>query len=206
VPAVVHEVDDRDTLVLALVENVVREDLNPLETARAYQSLLDEHDVTAADLARALGKSRPAVANTLRLLELPDDVLEAVSAGRLSEGHGRALLQSPDRSAQRRLARCVLDRGLSVRATEAMVRADNEGASTPVASRPRRTPTDPQLQEAFDRVVDSLTVGVTARLKVGQRSTKVELSCADGEALHGLLETLAEAFGERLAPPHRSVA
>lgn len=202
VPAVVLDVDERESLVLALVENVVRQDLNPLETARAYQSLLDEHDIAIAELARALGKSRPAVSNTLRLLELPDDVLESIHAGRLREGHGRALLGLSDRSMQRRLARLAIDRSLSVRALEAAVRAHEEAGDDASTVTPRwASHPEPELQQAFDRLVDRLDGGMAARLRVGQRQVKLELRCRDQAALEQLLDRLAASLDGGPAGP-----
>ena len=95
IPAIVRPLDDRDAMIVALAENVAREDLNPVEQARAYAVLSDELDLSQTEIARRVGKSRPAVANTMRLLELPDDVLELIAGGKLSEGHGRALLLTP---------------------------------------------------------------------------------------------------------------
>ena len=126
VPAIVRRADERQTLILALVENVVREDLSPIEAARGYATLIDELDLTPTEVAERVGKSRPAVANALRLLELPDEVLAAVEAGSLSEGHGRAILQEPDHEARRALARRAIAEGLSVRQVEALARSSGK--------------------------------------------------------------------------------
>ncbi len=123
VPAIVRRADERQTLILALVENVVREDLSPIETARGYATLIDELDLTPTEVAERVGKSRPAVAYALRLLELPDEVLGAIEEGNLSEGHGRAILQEPDHEARRALARRAVAEGLSVRQVEALAEA-----------------------------------------------------------------------------------
>ena len=100
-PAVIREADDRDTLLLALVENVAREQLSPVEEARAYASLMDEFELSLGDVAERVGRSKPAVSNRLRLLELPDDVLWMVARGELTEGHARAVLALPDHDARR---------------------------------------------------------------------------------------------------------
>ncbi|MDP8911179.1 MAG: ParB/RepB/Spo0J family partition protein, partial [Actinomycetota bacterium] len=118
VPAVVREAGDRESLLLALVENVAREELSAVEEARAYAVLVDEFDLPLAELAMRVGRSKSSVSNRLRLLELPDDVLAMVSRGELSEGHARAVLSVPDQSARRRLARRIVQEGLSVRAAE----------------------------------------------------------------------------------------
>ena len=122
IPALVRPVDDRDSLILALAENVAREDLNAVEQARAYAVLSDELDLSQTEIARRVGKSRPAVANTMRLLELPDVALGLIEDGTLSEGHGRAVLQVPGQDERLALARQAAKRGLSVRETEEAAR------------------------------------------------------------------------------------
>jgi ParB family chromosome partitioning protein len=123
IPAVVREASDREAFELALVENLQREDLNAIEEAEAYQVLLSDHGLTQEDVARRVGKDRSSVANALRLLRLPADVREAVRDGRLDMGHARALLGISDADALRRLAQQAVREGLSVRETEALVRA-----------------------------------------------------------------------------------
>ena len=146
-PAVVRQADDRDTLLLGLVENVAREDLSPIEEARAYASLLDEFELSLGEIADRVGRSKPVVSNRLRLLELPDDVLWMVARGELTEGHARAVLALPDHDARRRLARRIVRDGLSVRAAE---RAAQQGGA---ARRPRRAAAslDPALADSRSR-------------------------------------------------------
>ena len=198
IPAVVHEADERETLVLALVENLVREDLSPLETARAYAALQDEFGMSISELARSVGRSRPAVSNTLRLLELPDDVLEMLERRSLSEGHGRALLGCSDRVRLQRLARLTLDRSLTVRALEAMVREGENAASTGAsAGRFARSKwnIDPD-QELIDRVerLAEGALGVRGRIKLGDRGGKLELHCDRPGDLVDLIDRLEAAF------------
>ena len=114
VPALVREADDRDTLLLGLVENVAREELSAIEEARAYALLLDEFELSLGDLSERVGKAKPTVSNRLRLLELPDDVLGFVERGELTEGHARAVLAVPDHEGRRRLAKAIVRRGMSV--------------------------------------------------------------------------------------------
>ena len=123
VPAVIIEADDRKVMEIGLIENLQREDLNPAEEARGYQVLMTEYGMTQEQVAQRMGKSRPAVTNALRLLNLPEDVLPLVEEGKLSAGHARALLGAPTPALQRQGARAVLDKGLSVRQTEALVKA-----------------------------------------------------------------------------------
>lgn len=130
IPAVVREMSDSELLEVALVENLQREDLNPIEEAEAYRRLMDEFGLSQEEVARRVGKSRSQVANTLRLLHLPESVREAVRRGELSRGHAKALLGVADEEVLVRLAQTVLARGLSVRETEELVRraASGDGA------------------------------------------------------------------------------
>lgn len=128
VPAIVRAASDTQMLELALVENIQRQDLNPIETAQAYAGYIDRMDLTQEEAARRLGKSRSAIANTLRLLELPRDLQESVAAGRMTGGHARALLGLSDVETQRAVARRVERDGLSVREVERVVRKRSGGS------------------------------------------------------------------------------
>ncbi|HET7128197.1 MAG TPA: ParB/RepB/Spo0J family partition protein [Gaiellaceae bacterium] len=185
VPAVVREADDRDTLLLGLVENVAREDLSPIEEARAYAVLLDEFGLALGDVAERVGKSKPTISNRVRLLELPSDVLELVGNGALSEGHARAVLSIPDHDARRRLARRIVRDGMSVRSAERAAKA--AGAAT----RERRTSAvDPVVAQ---RVRDAFRTLTGFDAKVGAAGLQVAV---DGDVQ---LEELAEALERLLA-------
>lgn len=164
VPAVVREQAEAERLQAALIENMVREDLNPVEEARACSALVEELGLTKEELAKRVGRSRPAVSNLIRLLELPDEALELLESGGLSEGHGKALLGVQGNDVRRRLARDAARGGWSVRETEERVRL----ASQPRA-RPKRAATDPDAVAALRDVADALeeAIGheVTARSK-----------------------------------------
>src|ERR671920_513035 len=123
-PALVREADDRETLLLALVENVAREQLSPVEEARAYASLVDEFELSLGEVAERVGRSKPSVSNRLRLLELPEEVLWMVARGDLTEGPARAVLALPDHDARKQLAKRIAREGMSVRGAE---RAAQEG-------------------------------------------------------------------------------
>ncbi len=129
IPAIVRERADATALELALIENMAREDLNPVEEARACAALVEELGLTREEVGRRVGRSRVAVSNLLRLLELPDEVLELLERGSLSEGHGRALLLASDHAARRHLARSAVADAWSVRTTEVRARASNEPAA-----------------------------------------------------------------------------
>jgi len=151
VPAVVRDQEEAERLQAALIENMVREDLNPVEEARACDALVRELGLTKEELARRVGRSRPAVSNLIRLLELPDEALGLLESGDLSEGHGKALLGVPGNDVRRRLARDAARGGWSVRETEERVRL----AGQPKA-RPRRATVDPDAQAALRDVADAL--------------------------------------------------
>lgn len=129
VPVIVVEADELKTAQLALIENIQREDLNPIEEALAYAELIRAYGMRQEDAARQLGKSRSAVANAIRLLDLPDDVLDMIRSGELSAGHGRSLLGLNDRSKMMPLAEKIVKRNLSVREAEAAVKRENRSAS-----------------------------------------------------------------------------
>jgi ParB family chromosome partitioning protein len=153
VPALVRHDDDAASLELALIENMAREDLNPVEEARACAALVEELGLTREDVGLRVGRSRVAVSNLLRLLELPDEVLELLEQRQLSEGHGRALLLSADHAQRRSLGRRAVTEHWSVRELERRARQSAEpGSRRPVA---RREP-HPDRQEAIERIADSL--------------------------------------------------
>jgi ParB family transcriptional regulator, chromosome partitioning protein len=181
-PAVVREADDRDALLLGLVENVAREQLSPVEEARAYALLLDEFGLSLGEIGERVGRSKPSVSNRLRLLELPDDVLALLERGELSEGHARAVLAVQGHEDRRRLARLIVRRGLSVRAAE---RAARWAGARTKTRRSREAPLDPDLAEQAVAAVEHLT-GLKARV-VGRR---LEVQLADEHDLAQLIEAL----------------
>jgi ParB family chromosome partitioning protein len=169
VPAMVRPHDDAASLELALIENMAREDLNPLEEARACAALVEEFGLSREDVGRRVGRSRVAVSNLLRLLDLPDDALVLLEEGAISEGHGRALLMAPDHDTRRRLAREAALQGWSVRQTEARARAAAGRDDGAIAARrvgptlhPDQVEAAERLGEAFGRALGA-DVRVTAR-------------------------------------------
>jgi ParB family transcriptional regulator, chromosome partitioning protein len=186
VPAVVREADDRDTLLLGLVENVAREQLTPVEEARAYAVLVDEFGLTQGEVAERVGRSKPSVSNRIRLLELPDDVLGMVERGQLSEGHARAVLAVPDHEGRRRLAREIVQKGLSVRVAEQ--RAKWAGAKQ--KPRVRSAPVDPALAARVRSALQAIT-GFHAKVSSG----RVEIVFADEHELEEIAEALERSSG-----------
>ena len=193
VPALVRPHDDAESLELALIENMAREDLNPVEEARACALLVEELGLTREDVGRRVGRSRVAVSNLLRLLDLPDEVLDLLAAGHLSEGHGRALLTASDHDARRRLARAAVQEGWSVRQTEARAReGGRRGAGAGRAARTAAEP-HPDQAEAARRLGDALSRTLGRDVSVTPRGDgyRVVLDFPDP----GAAEALADRLG-----------
>ena len=182
-PALVREAADRDALLLGLVENVAREELSPVEEARAYAVLMDEFGLSLGDVSERVGHSKPAISNRMRLLELSADILAMLERGELSEGHARAVLAVPDNDDRRRLARRIVSQGLSVRAAEREARW--AGART---KRRRRAPADPDLAARVRAAAERL---VGLRAKVTARG--LEIPVEDEQQLAELAEALERA-------------
>lgn len=182
IPAIVRETQDGDMLRDALLENIHRAQLNPLEEAAAYQQLLEEFGVTHEELAVRIGRSRPVVTNMIRLLKLPIPVQRRVAAGVLSAGHARALLAlDSGAEAQEALAARIVAEGLSVRATEeAVTLANNEVSDSPVAKPTKRRPMQmPGLQDVADRLSDRLDTKVTVSLSKRKGKVVIEFGSVD---------------------------
>ncbi len=179
VPAVVRDQELAERLQVALIENMVREDLNPVDEARACAALVDELGLSKEDLARRVGRSRPAVSNLIRLLDLPDEALELLESGDLSEGHGRALLAADGNDVRRRLARDAVSGGWSVRETEN--RARLAGQPKKRAGSPGNL--DPEeaaaLRDAADKLESALGHEVKLRPKGGEIALEIRLEDLD---------------------------
>ena len=182
-PALVRNVDDRDTLLLGLVENVARENLSAVEEARAYASLIDEFELSLGDVAERVGRSKAAVSNRVRLLDLPEPVLWMLARGEITEGHARAVLALPDDGDKVRLARRILRDGMTVRAAE---RAAQEGGAR---RKPRiRAAVDPGLADRAKAAAHSIT-GLPIRVTSGH----LEIAFDGDTGLAELVEALEVA-------------
>lgn len=182
VPAIVRQTDDDDLLRDALLENLHRADLNPLEEAAAYQQLLADFGCTQDELARRIGRSRPQVTNTMRLLRLPPDVQRRVAAGVLSAGHARALLSLDDPSAMDALATRIVAEGLSVRAVEEIILVgEADGRPRPTRTRrPRSQTVEEGVSQQVARLSESLDTRITARgFARADARGRVIIECAD---------------------------
>jgi len=193
IPAIIRETPDEDLLRDALIENLHRQQLNPLEEASAYQQLLDDFGATHEELARRIGRSRPHITNTLRLLNLPPTVQRRVAAGVLSAGHARALLGVDDPEAQEQLARRIVAEGLSVRAVEEIVALGAEMAK-PRRQPARKQPTAPGLADLADRLSDVLDTRV--KVELGQRKGKITVEFASLEDLDRIVKTISPQWAE----------
>jgi ParB family chromosome partitioning protein len=186
VPVVVRQISDANLLQVALIENIQRENLNPIEEAQAYRRLLDDLHLSQEEIAAAVGKDRATVANFVRLLRLPADIRSEVASKSLSMGHARALLALPDETAQRRVAKDVLARGLSVRETEALVKRETAPAET--AEEPVRT--DPNTRAAEDQL--KLALGTRVRISRRRRGGRIEIEFSSEDELQRLFELLTD--------------
>ena len=189
VPVVVRDVEDGKLLEIALVENIQREDLNPIEEAQAYKRLADEFHHSQEAIAAAVGKDRATVANYMRLLRLPAEVRNDLAAGALSMGHARALLALPSEAAQRRIgAMTVIARGLSVRETESLVKKIADGTA-PAAAAPAK-PVDVHTRAAEERL--RLALGTRVRIvRQGSRG-KIEIDFGSEDELIRIYEHLTD--------------
>ena len=184
VPVIVRDASDQQRLELALIENLQREDLSPLETAEAYRHLHEDFNLSHEDVAKRVGKSRVAVSNTLRLLKLPERVRQALGAGQISEGHARAILALPTIQAQLAAVDTVLKRDLSVRQTEELARRLT-GKRAPKASPPRLPPDLRALEKKIEE-----TLGTRVTIKRGKRGGLVLLYYYSDEELDAIAEQI----------------
>ena len=168
VPALVRARDDAEAIELALIENMAREDLSPIEEAHACAALVEELNLTREEVGRRVGRSRVAVSNLLRLLDLPDEVVELLQDGALSEGHGRALLLAEDHGARSRLARAAVQEGWSVRTVEARARTENASGAAQAPDRRRRMTGAPHPDQlaATREIADALEGALGAEVSV----------------------------------------
>ncbi|MFW6182959.1 MAG: ParB/RepB/Spo0J family partition protein [Chloroflexota bacterium] len=184
-PVVVKEASPQDMLELALIENIQRADLNPLEEAAAYRQLIEEFGLTQAQVAKRVGKSRPAVANTVRLLELPDRVQEAVLNGEISGGHARALLGLPTEEMRVNTMRTVIRKGYSVRQTEALVRKLTSAARPRSREKQRTPPEVVALESQFQQ-----SLGTRVNIQKGSKGGRVVIHFYSDEELHAIYEAI----------------
>ena len=192
VPAVIIEADDRKVMELGLIENLQREDLNPAEEARGYRSLIEDYGLTQEQVAQQMGKSRPAVTNTLRLLALPDEVMTMLEEGILSAGHARAILGAPTQALQLEAAKKVAAEQLSVRQTEALIK------SLQKEKKDKPKPQGPDLSLYLGELEKNLSGQLGRKVKIAHKGKKgrIELEYYSEQDLETLLELLRRPNGE----------
>jgi ParB family transcriptional regulator, chromosome partitioning protein len=204
IPVVVREVDDVLSLEQALVENLHREDLNPLEEAAAYQQLMEDFDLTQEAVAQKVGKSRSSIANTLRLFQLPPSIQRLVAENQLAAGHAKALLGTPDRAYQEALAKRIVADGLSVREAEEAVRLHNDAGASDVSPPDKPSPAAPPTPSAAKRLrapglleleellADHLSTRVTVAMAGADGKGKVIVEFGGLEDLERIYRTMTE--------------
>ncbi|WP_003544183.1 ParB/RepB/Spo0J family partition protein [Desulfotomaculum nigrificans] len=188
IPAVVREFGELQSAAIALIENLQRENLNPLEEATAYKRLMDEFQLTQDEVSQRVGKSRPQITNMLRLLSLPNEIKVWLNTGELSVGHARALLGLDSRQQQIDLANLIIKKNLSVRQVEDMVRTINKKNETGEPPKKKDKPKKPEIIEIEDQLRSVL--GTKVQIKTNKRGGKIEIDFYDDVDLDRILELL----------------
>ena len=187
IPAVVKDLPIRDIMEIALIENLQREDLNPVEEALAYKSLIDNHHVTQEEISEAVGKSRPHITNTIRLLNLRDEVLSMVEYGEITAGHGKALLRITDLDKQLEIAKKVVDEELSVRATENLAKKLIEDKEVKIPSKKEKDIFITDVEERLRNIF-----GTKVNISQGKKKGKIEIEYYHDDELNNIVSMLLE--------------
>ena len=189
IPCIVRELSDEQNMLLAIIENMQREDLNPLEEAEGLDRMISTYGLTQEQVSKSVGKSRPYIANSLRLLKLPDYIKELIGTGELSAGHGRALVSVEDENLRKKVTDKILKDGLSVRETEKLVSETDAAAP----KRAHRKPKDPNLAKVEEDLKEAL--GTRVNIKYSGKKGKIEIEFFSRDELERLIEML-ESLGE----------
>lgn len=190
VPVVVRDVDDDRIIELALIENIQREDLNPIEEANAYRKLIDTIGLTQEQIAERVGKERSLIATALRLLKLPEEIQKLIEEGKLSAGHGRALLLSDDRSTQIRTARLIIERQMSVREAERAIKHRTSRPSAKPQDNTTERPLDPNLRYAETKMMRALGTNVKIRPGNKDGAGRIEIEYYNNDDLDRIFQML----------------
>lgn len=190
VPAVIKEVADDRLLEIALIENIQREELSPIEEANAYRKLIDTIGLTQEQLSERVGKERSLIATMLRLLRLPAEVQQLIEEGKLTAGHGRALLLSDDRTLQIRTARAIIERQMSVREAERAIKRARSMGNVSVVTKDVRVSVDPNIRSAETKMMRSLGTNVKIRPSAKGKSGKIEIEYYSTDDLDRLFRLL----------------
>jgi len=184
VPCIIKEVDDMEAIKIALIENIQRQDLNPIEEANAFKALMDNFSLTQEEVAEAVGKSRSYIANTIRLLNLDKEILDYVSQGKISAGHGKALLSVKNKKERLDIAKAIVDKNLNVRDTEKLVsRSKSKKIKEKVSQK------DPFVEEVEEKLMSAL--GTKVNLIPGKKGGRIEIEFYNDEDLQRIVEIIA---------------
>ena len=188
IPVVIKDINDEKTIEIALIENIQREDLNPIEEASAYKTIIERESITQEELAKRIGKSRSYIANMMRLLELPDKIKEYVSRGTISVGHAKAILSLNKKEEMEKYADEIINRGLSVREIEKIVK--NSGNIEPGENVPRETPSleNPFVKQVEESLINKLGTKVKVKYRAGKGAILIEFF--SDEELERLIDIL----------------
>ena len=187
IPAVIKDLPIRDIMEIALIENLQREDLNPIEEALAYKSLIDNHNVTQEEISEAVGKSRPHITNTIRLLNLSEEVISMIECGEITAGHGKALLRITDKDKQLEIARRIVEDGLSVRATESLAKKISEEQNLKIPTKKEKDIFIVDVEERLRNIF-----GTKVNISQGKKKGKIEIEYYNEEELNGIVSMLLE--------------
>lgn len=187
IPAVIKDLPIRDIMEIALIENLQREDLNPIEEALAYKSLIDNHNVTQEEISEAVGKSRPHITNTIRLLNLSEEVISMIECGEITAGHGKALLRITDKEKQLDIARRIVEDGLSVRATESLAKKISEEQNLKIPTKKEKDIFIIDVEERLRNIF-----GTKVNISQGKKKGKIEIEYYNEEELNVIVSMLLE--------------
>ena len=190
IPSIILDAKDIDVAKLALIENIQREDLNPIEEANAYKNLMEDFHLKQDELAQSVGKSRSYISNALRLLKLDEEVIDYLYNGDISQGHGKVLLGIKDKEEQVKLAKKIISTGLNVRSTEEEVKKSKGEASKQKAKRSKRPKKDPYIVDLEDQLIRKF--GTKVNLIKGEKKGKIEIEYYSTEDLERIFEILSK--------------
>ena len=187
IPAVIKDLPIRDIMEIALIENLQREDLNPIVEALAYRSLIDHHNVTQEEISEAVGKSRPHITNTIRLLNLTKEVIDMVEYGQITAGHGKALLRITDKDKQLEVANKIIEEGLSVRATEVLAKKISEEKDVKIPTKKEKDLFIVDIEEKLRNIF-----GTKVNISKGKKKGKIEIEYYNDDELNSIVGLLLE--------------
>ena len=187
IPAVIKDLPIRDIMEIALIENLQREDLNPIEEALAYKSLIDNHNVTQEEISEAVGKSRPHITNTIRLLNLREEVIVMIEYGEITAGHGKALLRITDKDMQLEIAKKIVEEELSVRSTESLAKKISEEQNVKIPTKKEKDIFIVDVEERLRNIF-----GTKVNISQGKKKGKIEIEYYNDEELNSIVSMLLE--------------